>query len=51
MTIETVDSKTQICTQCDHCVYEVLPNFNVCNQSNNIPITIAVQQACPIGKW
>ena len=51
MTTETVDSKTQICMQCEHCVYAVLPNFYVCNQSNNIPIALVAQQACPIGKW
>jgi hypothetical protein len=52
MITKATDIKMQTCNQCEHNVYDVKPNFNVCDKANNISITIVIQQeSCPIGKW
>jgi len=41
-----------ICKTCEHCVYDVLPNFDVCEALDNIAITGAVEwMSCPLEKW
>ena len=54
----SIDNETQlqerfaICKTCEHCVYEVFPNLDVCNALDNIAITGAVEWAqCPLEKW
>ena len=51
-TQDILDSRLEICKNCEFNAYEVEPNFNVCTKSEEIAITIIVQkEVCPIGKW
>lgn len=52
MTDQELETREQICKQCEFCVYEVYPNFDVCKQTTDIAIKIVITRpACPIGKW
>lgn len=51
-TQDILDSRLEVCKNCQFNVYDVEPNFNICTKSEEVPITIVVEkEACPIGKW
>lgn len=51
-TQNVIDTRSQICNTCDQCVYEVLPNFNVCKMNDEVSILIVVEHmTCPKGLW
>jgi hypothetical protein len=51
-TEEIIDTRLEICKNCEFNVYDVKPNFNVCSKSEELPIILIIQkESCPIGKW
>ena len=47
-----LQERIEICETCEHCVYDVFPNLNVCDALDNISIAGAVEWAeCPLEKW
>lgn len=51
-TQDILDSRLEICKNCEFNVYDIEPNFNVCVKSEKVAIIVVVQkQACPIDKW
>jgi hypothetical protein len=52
LTEDVINNRIQICSNCNQCVYEVMPNFKVCKLSNDVSIRIVVEQlACPKDLW
>ena len=44
--------KMRICSTCENCKYDVLPNKNTCTEFKNIIDVIVIYEvSCPIGKW
>ena len=51
-TQDILDSRLEICKNCEFNVYDVEPNFNICTKSEKIAISVVVEKdSCPIGKW